>query len=115
MPVYNYHNDQLWVEFDDGEKLVTIGITEKASDKLISVDNVDLPTVGDDFDKGDVICEIHGEKGKVKIIAPAAGFVSEVNDSLSDEPELLIEAPNDEGWIVKIEIQDPTDLAEYEE
>ncbi len=108
------------VEFEDGKfwfhkksNVITVGITLDALDSLGDIEKVSLPSEGDDFSKDDVIVEVDGSDHKLKVVTPASGFVTEVNEALADDPSILNEDPIDEGWLVKIELQDATELTEY--
>ena len=81
---------------------------------------VELPAVGDKVSKDDAIGVVESVKAVSDVYAPVSGTVLEVNDDLPENPELVNEDPYGDGWMVKIEISDPTDLdelmtaAEYE-
>lgn len=109
--IIEFNDGKLW--FHKKSDTLTIGITLASLDELGDVEGLNLPSEGDDFDKDDVICEVDGSDGNMKVYTPAAGFVKEVNKSLSDDVQILNEDPIDEGWLVKLEIQDESDLKEY--
>ena len=109
--IVEYDEGRFWFHHKDG--VVTLGLTVTAIDEIGSIDSVSLPADGDDFDKSDIVCEVEGEEGKVALSAPAAGFVTEVNTSVESDTAILAEDPIDEGWLVKLEIQDETDLKEF--
>lgn len=109
--IIEFQENRLW--FQKKLNTIIIGITNDALDELGTVEGINLPSVGDDFDKDDVICEVDGSDSNVKVYTPAAGFVLEVNEMLAEDAEILNEDPIDEGWLIKIEIQDDTDLKEY--
>lgn len=109
--IIEYNDGKLW--FHKKNDTLTIGITLSALDDIGDVEDINLPSEGDDFDKDDIICEIDGADGNMKVNTPAAGFVKEVNQPLADDVQILNEDPIDEGWLVKLEIQDETDLKEY--
>ena len=109
--IIEYNDGKLWFQKKNG--IVTVGITMTGLEEVGDVEAVDLPSDGDDFDKDDILCEVDGADGAVKVYAPAAGFVIEVNKSLSEDVQILNEDPIDEGWLVKLEIQDESDLKEY--
>ena len=109
--IIEFNDGKLWFQKKSG--VVTVGITLSALDEIGEAEEIELPNEGDDFDKDDVICEISGSDGSVKVYAPAAGFVTEVNAPIAEDIEILNEDPIDEGWLVKLEIQDDTDLKEY--
>ena len=108
----NYADGKLW--FRRSSNIVTIGITPNAADELDKVDELEMPDDGDDFDKGDTILSIAGTKGALDVSAPAAGFITEINEALNEDPSPVIEDPEEEGWLVKLEIQDTSDLEEYQ-
>jgi glycine cleavage system H protein len=109
--IIDFNDGKLW--FQKKSNVLTIGITLDALDEVGDVEAVNLPSDGDDFDKDDVIAEIDGTDGTLKVYTPAAGFVTEVNAAVVDDTQILNEDPIDEGWLVKIEIQDDSDLKEY--
>ncbi|OFZ82225.1 MAG: hypothetical protein A2583_04795 [Bdellovibrionales bacterium RIFOXYD1_FULL_53_11] len=93
--------------------VVTLGITAAAVEELGEVTRVELPDTELDFDKGEVIATVDCENGSIEVEAPAAGLVVEINETAKNEPGIISEDPFEEGWLVKIEIQDKTDLKEY--
>ncbi len=109
--IVEFQEGQLW--FQKKANTIILGISNDALDEIGSVDRLSLPSVGDDFDKDDVICEIAGSDGRVSVTTPAAGFVTEVNEAVESDPDVLNEDPIDEGWLVKLEIQDESDLKEH--
>jgi|SRR6516162_5128882 glycine cleavage system H protein len=109
--IIEFNEGKLWFQKKSG--VVTIGITLAALDEIGDVEDIDLPSEGDDVDKDDILCEISGADGVIKVYAPAAGFVTAVNEPLKEDVEILNEDPIDEGWLVKLEIQDESDLKEY--
>jgi glycine cleavage system H protein len=107
-------------EFGDGKlwfsrklSMLTIGMTPTAIDQVGDVESIELPEEGDDFDKDDVVVTVEGTKGNIEVTTPAAGLVKEVNETLKEEPDVATEDPLEEGWLVKLEIQDSSDLEEY--
>ncbi len=102
---------KLW--FQRKGSILTLGITSAAIEELGSVESLELPNEGDDFDKGDMVVTVAGSQGKIEVITPAAGLIQEVNQAAQDEPERVTEDPYEEGWLVRLEIQDVSDLKEY--
>ena len=93
--------------------MITVGITLDALDTLGEAESISLPAEGDDFNKDDIVCEIEGGGRSIKITLPATGFVSEINEQLVEDITILNEDLIDEGWLVKLEIEDESELAEY--
>src|SRR4051794_36738602 len=106
-----YSDGKLW--FHRKGSMVTLGLTSAAIDELGSVESIEFPGDGDDFDKGEIIASVDGTHGKIEIITPAAGIVQEINEAAKLEPDMVSEDPLEEGWLVKIEIQDSSDLKEF--
>ncbi len=106
-----FHDGKLWFRVEG--PYVVVGITHAALDELGEVKDLELPSEGDDFTKDDILCEISGSDGSIKVYSPASGFVADLNSTLSDNPSLIEEDPFDEGWLVKLEIEDSTELKEH--
>lgn len=106
-----YMDGQAW--FTRKQTVLTIGVTNAGLEDIGEVESVTLPEEGDDLSKSEVAVTIEGTSGTLELITPAAGLVHAVNERLSGSPETLSEDPLEEGWLVKIEIEDPTDLKEY--
>lgn len=113
-----YSREHEWVLVE--ENVGTVGISEFAQDKLGDVVFVELPAVGDKVTKDEAMGVVESVKAVSDVYAPISGTVIEVNDDLPDSTEMLNEDPYGDGWLVKIEMADPTDLddlmtaAEYE-
>jgi glycine cleavage system H protein len=90
--------------------MVTLGLTSSAIDTLGEIESLELPEEGDDFVKGEAVGSVDGTHGSLEIVAPASGVVSEINAAAQGEPEMVSEDPLEEGWLIKLEIQDSTDL-----
>ena len=109
----DYQEDKAW--FTRKLTHVTLGLTVLAIEEIGEVESVELPTKGEDFENGEILATIKGSLGAFELTAPATGSIEEVNESLQTNPEVVSEDPLEEGWIVKLEIQDKTDLHEYGE
>jgi glycine cleavage system H protein len=103
-----YHKEHTWVK-PSGKK-VTIGITDYAQDALGDIVYIDLPEVDADVETNSEIGEIESTKATSSIISPVSGKVLEVNDDLSETPEIINEDPYGKGWIAVIEIDDVSEL-----
>lgn len=112
-----YHKEHIWVRMS-GRKL-TIGITDYAQDALGDIVYVDLPEVDTDVEANSEIGEIESTKATSSIISPVSGRVTDVNEDLSESPEVINEDPYGKGWIAVIETEDVSeaddlmDSAEY--
>lgn len=107
-------------EFLDGKlwfhrkgSVITLGLTNAAVEEVGEVESLEFPSEGDDFDKGEVVVTVDGTHGKIEVTTPAAGIVQEINESAQEEPDMVSDDPLEEGWLIKLEIQDTTDLKEF--
>jgi len=106
-----YLDGKLW--FHRKGTTVTIGLTNLAIEEVGTVQGIEFPEQGDDFDKSEVCLTVDGTNGKLEVITPAAGLVEEVNEAAKEEPDMVSDDPLEEGWLVKFEIQDTSDLKEF--
>jgi len=107
-----YTNDHEWVEFDTTTGQGAVSITDYAQKSLGDVVFVELPTVGAEFAKGDLIGAVESVKAASDIYAPLSGKVLEVNQRLNGEPGLLNKSPEGEGWLCKIHVTKPDEIEE---
>lgn len=105
---YLYSREHEWVRVDDD--LCVLGITEFAQQELGEVVFVELPEVGQVFNVNDELGTIESVKAVAEVYTPVAGEVIEVNDAVVDDPELLNEDPQGEGWLIKIRFSSASDL-----
>ena len=104
-----YTEDHEWSKLENDE--VTIGICDYAQDQLGDVVFVELPQVGDTFDKGQEFGTVESVKAVSELFIPLGGEVTAVNESLEDTPELVNSEPYTGGWMIKIK---PADSGEYD-
>ena len=107
---FYYSEDHEWVKVEEG--VGTIGITDFAQDELGDIVFVELPQVGDEFDKEDNFGVIESVKAVSDLYMPVSGEVVEVNEDLLDQSELVNEDPYEDGWIVKVSLSDESELDE---
>jgi glycine cleavage system H protein len=93
----------------DGDA-VRVGITDFAQDELGDVVFVELPEVGDTVEQEAEFGVIESIKAVSDVYAPVSGEITAVNEALFDEPELVNEAPFDDGWMLEIAFADESDL-----
>jgi len=103
-----YTREHEWISIDGS--VATIGITDHAQEQLGDVVFVELPGVGDRIEKADAFGVVESTKAVSDVYAPLSGEVTEVNDDLPDNPELINEDPYGDGWMVKVTIGDQADL-----
>jgi len=89
----------------------TIGITDFAQSALGDIVFVDLPEVGDSFEKGESFGSVESVKAASDVYAPVGGEVTEVNEKLSDEPGMVNSEAEGDAWFIKIKISDESELS----
>jgi len=104
-----YTKTHEWVR-DNGDGTVTIGITEHAQELLGDVVFVELPELETILTEEENCGVIESVKAASDMYAPLAGEVTEVNEELDAEPELINSAPFGEGWIFSMKLNDIADL-----
>jgi glycine cleavage system H protein len=113
-----YTKEHEWIRLD-GE-VAFVGITDYAQSELGEIVFVEVETVGETIREGKVFGTIEAVKTVSDLYLPVDGKIIEFNHKLEDAPELVNDDPYGDGWMVKIEISDPTQLnellsaAEYE-
>lgn len=105
-----YTKDHEWVKIDGN--VATIGITDFAQGELGDIVFVDVDSVDDALSAGDVFGSVEAVKTVSDLFLPLAGTVTEFNDALEAEPELLNSDPYGAGWIIKLELGDDADFSE---
>ena len=93
----------------DGDTAV-VGITDYAQDQLGDIVFVELPEIGKSVGQGEEAAVVESVKAASEVYAPAGGEVTEVNDALDGEPQLVNQAPLGEGWFFKMKLKDKGDL-----
>jgi len=90
--------------------LVVIGITFHAQDSMMDIVYIQLPDEGDSMEKGDPFGEIESVKSVEELYAPVSGKVVKVHDELIDEPGVINNDPYGEGWMIKVEPVNMSDV-----
>jgi glycine cleavage system H protein len=101
-------DEYLRLEGSDG----VVGISDYAQDQLNDVVFIELPDVGTHFARGTSFGTIESVKAASDLMMPVAGTVTEVNERLRDQPELINASPYGDGWILKIKVDNPEEAAE---
>lgn len=104
-----YAEDHEWVKVEDNT--VRVGIDDYAQDQLGDIVFVELPQVGDTFEKGQEFATVESVKAVVECYLPVSGEIVSVNKQLEDSPELMNESPYSDGWMVEVT---PKDLSEID-
>merc|ERR1711871_705852 len=99
-----FTKDHEYVKLDGNVGVV--GITHFAQEQLGDIVFVDLPSEGDEVDAEDSIGAVESVKAASDIYAPVSGKIIAVNDELGDNPALMNSSPMEDGWLVKMELTD---------
>jgi len=102
-----YTEDHEWVKLS-GET-ARVGISDYAQDQLGDIVFVELPGVGDTFEKGDEFGTLESVKAVSELYMPVGGEVTAINEALEDAPELVNNDPYGEGWMIEIKVSDPSE------
>lgn len=103
-----YSESHEWYKVDDD--IVTIGLTTYAVDQLTDVTFVEMQEPGTEVAPGESVGEVESVKTTSDIYTAAGGEIVEVNEALSDNPEMVNNDPYGDGWLVKIKISDRGNL-----
>ena len=104
-----FTQDHEWILLEDG--LASVGITEFAQGELGDVVFVEIETVGETLEKGEIFGTVEAVKTVSDLFMPVSGEVIEVNAELADKPELVNKDPFGKGWMIRIKVTDNNELA----
>jgi len=104
-----YHPEHDWAKIDGD--IATFGITWFAQDALGEVVFFEPPAVGTAVTKDASYAEIESVKAVSEVVAPLSGEIVEVNEALEAAPETINDDPYGSGWMVKIKLSDPSEVA----
>jgi len=105
-----YTQDHEWVRVEGD--VVTVGVTYFAQGELGDVVFVEIETEGETLDKGETFGTVEAVKTVSDLFMPVGGEVTEFNEALADEPELVNKDPYGEGWMIKIKVADTAEIGE---
>ena len=106
-----FTKDHEWIKIEGD--VATIGITEYAAEALGELVYVELPKVGNKYNKHDAFAVVESSKSASDVYIPIAGEVVAVNDNLTSQPELVNNSSYQNGWIAKVKMSNGSaDLAD---
>ena len=114
-----YKREHIWVRVQGSRG--TIGVTDFAQREMGEILFVDLPDEGAQVEKDDVFGSLESSKTVAELHSPLTGEIVSINKDLEEEPSLINDDPYGKGWLVVVEIDDPTELedmlnaADYED
>jgi len=103
-----YTKDHEWIRIE--EEVATIGITHFAQSELGDIVYIDVDTLDEHVDKDEVFGSVEAVKTVSDLFMPLSGEVSEFNEKLEDEPEIVNKDPYGEGWMVKVTISNVSEI-----
>ncbi|HRN46519.1 MAG TPA: glycine cleavage system protein GcvH [Niabella sp.] len=104
-----YTKDHEWVSLDGN--IATIGVTDFAQKELGDIVYVEVETVGQKLEAGTVFGTVEAVKTVSDLFLPVSGTVDELNPALANSPELVNTDPYGEGWMIKMTVDNPDDVA----
>lgn len=104
-----YTKDHEWVRLSEGN-IALIGITAFAAGELGDIVYVDITTVGENLNQNDAFGSVEAVKTVSDLFLPLKGKVLEVNPELESSPELINSDPYGDGWMIKVELENPDEL-----
>jgi glycine cleavage system H protein len=106
----HYTNDHEWIKINGNTALV--GVTDFAQGELGDIVFVEIETVGSHLEKGSTFGTIEAVKTVSDLFIPVSGKVLELNSKINDNPEVINKDPYGEGWLIKIEMDNPAQVNE---
>ncbi len=105
-----YSEEHEWITIEGN--IGTVGITNYAQNALGDIVFVEMPEVGNSYDKGDEVAVVESVKAASEIYALVSGKVTEINDTLEDDPALVNSQAETDGWFYKVALSDSSELKE---
>jgi glycine cleavage system H protein len=105
-----YSKEHEWAK-DNGNGTITMGITDHAQELLTDIVFVELPPLGKKVRQMDQLAVVESVKSVSDVYSPVSGEVTEVNQALEAHPEIVNQDSFGEGWIAKLKMDDPGELA----
>ena len=103
-----YTKDHEWIKIEGN--IATVGITDFAQGELGDIVYVDVDTLDDNVEEGEIFGSVEAVKTVSDLFMPLSGEVIEFNDGLEDDPELVNTDPYGKGWMIKIDISDSSQI-----
>lgn len=104
-----YASSHEWVSLDE-DGIATVGISDHAQDALGDIVFVELPEVGSEVIARQEVAVVESVKAASDIYSPLTGEVVEINEVLTDEPEIVNSSPYENGWFYKVKVSNEADF-----
>ncbi len=98
----------MWASVDDG--VLSVGINDEGLNEFSELSSVNLPAENEEVTADEICGELDTDQGPLNIYAPISGKVVEINEAVVENPSLIMEDSFGDGWLFKIEPNDPDDL-----
>ncbi|MEA1784630.1 glycine cleavage system protein GcvH [Arenibacter sp. GZD96] len=105
-----YTKDHEWVRIEG--TMATVGITDFAQGELGDIVYVEVETVGDSLEKDEIFGTVEAVKTVSDLFLPLSGEIVALNEALEDEPEKVNTDPYGDGWMIKIQVKDASEIAD---
>ncbi len=109
-PELKYTKDHEWILVDGDQ--ATIGITDYAQGELGDIVYVEIESIGNELQKEEIFGSVEAVKTVSDLFIPVSGEITEMNENLEDNPELINDDPYGDGWIIKMKINDSNELGD---
>ena len=103
-----YTKDHEWVRIEGN--VATVGVTDFAQSELGDIVFVEIETLDEELEKEEVFGSVEAVKTVSDLFMPIGGTVIEINENIESSPELINSDPYGEGWMIKIEINEASDI-----
>lgn len=107
-PEARYAETHEWARWDGNE--IVCGISDHAQEELSDIIYVELPEVGDAFERGDIFGVVESVKAASDLYMPMSGEITAVNEALEETPELVNQEPYGAGWMIRFTPSDPAEF-----
>ena len=109
---FKYTKEHEWIDANSNKKYATVGISDFAQRELGDGVFIELPNVGDSFSKNDIFGTVEAVKTVADLYIPVSGKIIGINDELESNPELINSDAYGQGWIIKIELLNNSELGD---
>ena len=109
-PEFKYTKDHEWISID-GDNAI-IGITDYAQGELGDIVYVEIEALGEELEKEEIFGSVEAVKTVSDLFLPVSGEITELNEGLEDNPELINDDPYGKGWIIKMKISNQSELSD---
>ena len=104
-----YTKTEEWVKIEDD--IAMIGITDHAQEELSDIVAVQIKEIGTRIKRGEPIATVDAVKAASDIYSPLSGEITEVNQNVVSSPEFINQSPYDQGWLLKLKIENPNEIS----